>query len=330
MGIREGLMEGLGIKNMQSVIITGPTGAIGIALIQQCIKKGVSVFAICRRGSQRICHIPRNPLVKVKEFNLEELSDLNGDSLGIKFPVDAFYHLGWDGTIGSARNDMKIQTENIQYTLDAVMLAKRLGCRVFVGAGSQAEYGRVEGILTPETPARPENGYGMAKLCAGMMSRKLCNDVGIDHIWARILSVYGPYDGDNSMVMTALRKFATGERPQFTGAEQMWDYLYSEDAAKALYLLGEKGLNGNVYCIGSGKVRALREYIEVIRQTVNPQAALGIGELPYAEGQVMHLQADISALRKDTGFEPETDFENGIRKVYEYYREHIEQRGMEG
>lgn len=48
---------------------------------------------------------------------------------------------------------------------------------------------------------------------------------------------------------------------------------------------------------------------------------LGFGEVPYSEKQVMHLEADISALRKDTGFKPETDFETGIRQTIEYYRE---------
>ena len=55
--------------------------------------------------------------------------------------------------------------------MDAVNLAHRLGCEFFIGAGSQAEYGRVEGKLNAQVPTNPENGYGMAKLCAGQMSR---------------------------------------------------------------------------------------------------------------------------------------------------------------
>lgn len=72
----------------------------------------------------------------------------------------------------------------------------------FVGAGSQAEYGRVNHALTPDTPCFPENGYGMAKLCAGQMSRVECEKLGLVHIWPRILSVYGPYDGKNAMITT--------------------------------------------------------------------------------------------------------------------------------
>ena len=96
------------------------------------------------------------------------------------------------GTTGAARNDMPLQTRNIASALQAAELAAKLGCNTFVGAGSQAEYGRTEQLLSPETPVFPENGYGMAKLCAGQMSRIRCQELGIKHVWVRILSVYGP------------------------------------------------------------------------------------------------------------------------------------------
>ena len=113
--------------------------------------------------------------------------------------------------------------------------------------------------MRPDTPAFPENGYGMAKLCAGQMSRELCAKLGIRHIWARILSVYGPCDGAKTMVMSSIRQLLAGESPAFTKGEQQWDYLYAKDAGRALYLLGEKGRAGSIYCLGSGQKRPLRE-----------------------------------------------------------------------
>ena len=82
--------------------------------------------------------------------------------------------------------------------------AKTARCQVFIGAGSQAEYGRVEGVLTAQTPCFPENGYGMAKLCAGQMSRVECQTLGMAHIWTRILSVYGPHDGPATMILSLI------------------------------------------------------------------------------------------------------------------------------
>lgn len=299
---------------MKRIVITGPTGAIGTALIKKCIQEKVEVLAVCHRNSRRIANIPVHPLVRILEADLCELAGLEP---GKEDRYDVFYHFGWNGTFGDSRNDMPLQVRNIQYTLDAVELAGRFGCGAFIGAGSQAEYGRAEGLLTPELKTNPENGYGMAKLCAGQMSRAVCESKGIRHIWTRILSVYGPCDGENTMVASTLRKFINGEKTSFTKGEQLWDYLYSGDAARAMYLLGEKGVHGKVYCVGSGRERPIREYIEIMAKAAGIGRVEGIGDIPYSERQVMHLQADISELTKDTGFVPEINFEQGIRKLLE-------------
>ena len=295
-------------------IITGPTGAVGMALIQKCIEEKTEVLALCHKGSKRIADIPKNPLVTVKETDLSELRDLQPDE---KEKYDVMFHFGWMGTTGTARNDMELQCKNIAYTIDAVRLAQRFGCTAFIGAGSQAEYGRTESNLTSRTPVFPENGYGMAKLCAGEMSRGLCRQLGIKHIWTRILSVYGPYDGPNSMISSAIRTMLEGKRMAFTAGEQKWDYLYSKDAAEALWRLWEDGIDGKVYVLGSGSVHTLKDYIQEIHRAVleiNENAGSPcFGEIPYADSQVMYLGADIRELTEDTGFLPKVSFKDGIR-----------------
>ena len=302
--------------------MTGPTGAIGVALIQTLVNNNVEVLAVVRKGSKRICNIPQSEYVRIVEFDLLELKKLPERE---KDEYDVFYHLGWDGTFGNSRNNMQGQLQNIQYALDAVECACKMGCKKFVGAGSQAEYGRVEGKLSAATPTFPENGYGIAKLCAGQMTQILCEQKGMEHIWVRILSVYGPYDGENTMVMSTVNKLLKGERPSFTKGEQMWDYLYSKDAGKALYLVGEKGIHSKIYCLGSGCVRPLREYIEVIRNEIAPKQGLKFGGVAYGENQVMYLCADISELTQDTGFKPQYDFEKGIKETIEWCKAHMNQ-----
>ena len=302
---------------MKRAIITGPTGVVGTALIQVLIEQDVEVLAVVRKNSKRKNNIPQSGKVRIVELDLKEIERL---PYLVKENYDVFYHLGWDGTFGNSRNNMQEQLRNIQYALDAVETAYFMGCKKFIGAGSQAEYGRVEGKLRPDTPTFPENGYGIAKLCAGQMTRTLCEQKGMEHIWARILSVYGPYDGENTMVMSTIKKLMAGEKPIFTKCEQMWDYLYSKDAGKAMYLLGEKGISGKTYCIGSGQVKRLLSYVESIRYMTNPSAKLGIGEIPYAPNQVMYLCADIEELTKDTGFVPEYEFERGIKETIVWYR----------
>lgn len=297
-------------------VITGATGTVGMALIEELISNGHEVLVLCREASARSRRIPQSALVRRLDCPLDKMSEL--DLGNEKF--DVFFHLAWEGTTGAARNDMLLQTRNIKHMIDAVELASRLGCKVFMGAGSQAEYGRAEGKLNSRTPVFPENGYGMAKLCAGQMSRVACRVRGIKSIWVRILSVYGPYGGENTLVTSAIDKLLRGEKPSFTPAEQSWDLMYSADAARAMIALAERGRDGGVYCLGSGETRPLHEYIERLRDSIDPSAPLGIGDIPYADGQVMYLCADISELERDTGFTPSVSFEEGIALTVESYK----------
>ncbi|KAI4452607.1 GDP-6-deoxy-D-mannose reductase [Eubacterium plexicaudatum ASF492] len=299
------------------VAITGVTGVIGMALLHACIREKYEVLAICHRGSDRNGQISTGPEIMVMETDLCEPDAV---ALPDDKPCETFYHLAWSGTYGADRDDLRMQVRNIEATLDAVRLAKRLGCRTFVGAGSQAEYGRTEETLRPDTPAFPESGYGMAKLCAGQMSRKACEQLGMHHVWVRLLSVYGPYDRAETMVSASLRQMLRGEETTFTPGGQQWDFLYGADAADALFRIGLCPVHGRVYCLGSGQARPLREYILKMKELTGCQAPVRFGAIPYGSHQVMHLCADIRELTADTGFIPATDFETGIRETIQWMR----------
>ncbi len=241
---------------------------------------------------------------------IDRLPELIGKS------VEAFFHLAWLGTqVNSNRMDMYLQNTNVKQALDTVYVAKELGCKVYVGAGSQAEYGRIDGVIHPDSPTNPVSGYGMAKLCAGQMTRALCKEFGIRHIWPRIVSIYGKNDAPKTLVNVLIRALQAGERPKLTAGEQLWDYLYADDAGEALYMMADKGKDGAVYVLGSGRTRKLKDFMMDIRDAVNKDISLGLGEIPYLPDQAMHLEADIENLNKDTGWYPKTEFAVGIRTL---------------
>lgn len=304
-------------RTIKSAVITGPTGAIGTALCSVMLEKGIEVYAVCRPESLRTSMLPKSENLQIIHCDASEMEKL---SALIPGPVDAFFHFAWVNTIGLGRNNMPAQIENIRYTINAVHAAVKLGCSVFLGAGSQAEYGRVEGKMTPETPTFPENGYGMAKLCAGQMSRVECLNCGIDHIWMRVLSIYGPRDGNSTMISNVIRTLLAGKKPSLTAGEQLWDYLYSEDVARAFWLAAEHGVSGSIYTVGSGKVKPIKEYVEILRDCIDPELPLGFGDIPYSPLQVMHLEADIRALQVDTGFAPQVEFRQGIENTIDWWR----------
>lgn len=296
---------------------------LAVATINLLLKEGYEVIAVARPGSSRLKNIPEDDNVTVVEQDLQQIAELPGvlklSGIG---DAELFFHFAWDGTHGASRDDMDSQLKNLKASVDAVRAAAALGCRTFLGAGSQAEYGRVkDGVkIGPETSCFPENGYGTGKLAAGYMTRIEARKLGMRHVWCRILSVYGPYDGLHTMVMSGIASMVEGKKASYTKGEQMWDYLYSKDAAKAFYLAATKGRDGAVYPIGSGTVRPLADYIKSIRDAVDPSLPIGFGEIDYYPGQVMYLCADTESLKADTGFEPDYTFEEGIAETVEWYR----------
>lgn len=302
-------------KNKRA-IVTGCTGVIGSALVKLLCDRKIQTYVVCHLESQRNDTISDSECIHKIYCDLNELKQLPDM---IDTHIDAFFHLAWSGTQDrDNRMDMYLQNENVRYALDSVKAAQRLGCKVYIGAGSQAEYGYVNGVIHSDQREEPVTGYGMAKLCAGQMTRAMCKETGIRHIWPRIVSVYGPNDGKDTLISTIIRELMNNETPKLTAGEQMWDYLYSQDAAEALLAMAESGHDGAKYVLGSGQARPLKEYMELTRDAVNKSAKLDIGAIPYLPNQVMHLEADISDLKRDTGWNPMTSFEEGIQKTVEY------------
>ena len=229
---------------MKRIVVTGATSMIGGALIEECIKHDTEVYAVVRVSSGKQSRLLSGPKLHLVDCDLENL-----DCLPEKIPekCDTFYHIAW-GNTGERRNkSTELQSRNIFYTLQAVRAAEALGCRRFIGAGSQAEYGPMDvDKISPDSPVNPTTPYGASKLAAGQLARMLCRELGMECIWPRIFSVYGIYEKETTMIASGLRRMLAGEATEFTPAMQRWDYLYSKDAGRAYYLMGKKGRDGAV------------------------------------------------------------------------------------
>lgn len=308
---------------MKRAVITGATGMLGASLTRELISHGTEVLALVRRGADVRRNLPEHPLLHVETCDLSDIHALQASKNDTS--CDVMYHFAWEGTFGPTRDDAFLQNDNIRHTLDAISLAKRLGCTRFVGAGTQAEFGRVpEGEkLSPTTPAFPYSGYGTAKLAAGLLGQLHARKLGLAFHWVRILSVYGPMEKPHSLTMSTLLALLRGEEVHFTKGEQLWDFLYNEDAARAFRLIGEKGRDGQTYVLGSGQTITLAEAFTTLCHAVNPTARVGIGDLPYPEEQTMYLCADISKLTEDTGFMPQVPYAEGITKTIDWIKEQL-------
>lgn len=304
---------------MKRVFITGATSMIGVAFVKQCIQKEVYVTAIDRYNSVNSKRIPESRYVEIADCDLDYMSKYTSSK-----QFDAFYHFAWSNTDKNNRFDPELQEKNIQYTLDAVNLAEKLGCRAFIGAGSQAEYGISTQTILPDSPVNPVMAYGVAKYSAGKLSSLSCNRKGLRHVWGRIFSSYGLYDKQETMIMYVIDSLLKRNAPDLTMCEQLWDYIFCDDVARAFFLMGKNGGKSAVYNVASGQAKPLVEYIKIIRDCIDANLELGIGNKPYSSDQIMHLCGDISNLTEDTGFLPQTSFRDGIIQTINWYKEYLD------
>lgn len=296
-------------------IVTGAAGFIGSFLVDSLLGKGCKVIAVVRKASPHSKRLPPHPNLRVVKGNLADISTWQEKLSGLRPAV--FYHLAWHGVGNAQRNSLR-QLENISMALATLQLARKLGCRRWVGAGSQAEYGPLNRPIAETDPAEPTTLYGAAKLSACLLARILGEQTGIETTWVRIFSTYGPGDKEGWLLTDLIKKLLKGERPSLTAGEQLWDYLYAADAAEAFVHLGINPKTTGVYNLGSGRSQTIRSVAETVRDMIDPALELGLGDLPYRPDQVMHLEANIAKLKKATGWYPRTTLEQGIRQTIDY------------
>jgi UDP-glucose 4-epimerase len=294
------------------VFITGATGFMGAAVVRALRACAVPVAVLLRDPSKpgRLQDLSDMTVVK---GDLEDAASYR-DAL-MQLAPDTVLHLAWAGVAGAERND-PMQYENVFAARTLLEIAIAAGVSHFIGFGSQAEYGPHAGRLREDTDTHPTTLYGTAKLATYLMCERRCALAGVPFTWVRVFSTFGPGDDPNTMVSYLVRTLLARQRPRLTAAEQLWDYLFVDDAGEAIAALVNKRAAGT-FNLGSGKATRLREIITTIRDLVDPGLPLGFGEIPYRPDQVMHLESDIGALQQATGWSPRHNLRDGLSRTVE-------------
>lgn len=300
---------------MKKVLVTGANGFLGSLLVKKLAENGIEVIAADMAGCNS--NIPGG--VRFVEFDMREFASLKNKIDDTD--IDAIYHMAWIGSSGPARADYSLQLENAKYTCDAVKTAAEMGIKRFVGAGTLAQMDCSAYIGENGSTPNGVSCYGTAKIAAQYMSKAQANSCGIEHIWCIISNTYGIGNTTMNFVNFASKKMLSGERASFTAAEQNYDFVYITDTINGLFLCGKNGKPNCAYYIGSGKARRLKEYIKTIRDAIDTNIPLYLGEVPF-NGVSLPLEAySCDAISKDTGYQAQVDFEDGIVKTIAWLRE---------
>ena len=297
---------------------------IGTALTEVAVRNGTEVYAVIRPDTNRIDRLNKTPQVHHVYGDLEHLADIEG----LPADCDVLYHFACAGTGKASRDDAWIHEKNIRYTLEAVELAERAGCKRFVGAGSQAEYGPIyDDCINENTKYAPVISYGIGKLAAGVLSKKLCEENNIDHVWGRVFSVYGPHDNKNTMLDYAIDCFLKGEVAHFSASKQVWNYLYEDDAGEIFYRLGNKDVPSDTYFVANAESRPLKEYIDILLETYGPDAKADFAVDDGAD--LPGLNVDMGKTIKAIGYTPMIGFKDGVAKMIEAKKAKIRMGGVQ-
>ncbi len=289
--------------NMRA-IVTGAAGFTGSVLTEVLRKNDIEVYAIVREGSAHNSRLdPADDGLHIISTDMSIISDITGE-IGDK--CDFFFHIAWDGGSSVAE-----QQKNVEYSLESLKVAHKLGCHRFIATGSQAEYG----IVSPDEEqaenreVAPFTAYGAAKVASCYLSRQLADELGIEWIWGRIFSLIGKYEPTTRMLPALYHAMKEDRVFRLSSCRQNWDYLDVYDAAEALLALAYKGRVGEIYNIANGDYRPLKECTEELRRLLNPDGKIIYGDDP---DPFVSLQPSVEKIKADTGWKAKRSFAESL------------------
>lgn len=296
---------------MQSVIVSGVTGFIGNYLCEELIRKGYKVYGISRRGTK----IENEMYVDVA---FSEKIDILLESFNLEEDYAYFFHFAWEGVSSSLgfRQSYVTQINNIKISCDFVEFAARLNCKKFVFAGSIFEYENIQNRNIVFDVSDSTKNYGYAKFAAHQMCLTLSKEKNIEFNSCLLSNVFGENDDNNNgFIYSIIKAIKKNESFPLSQCDQLYDFIYIEDAVNAIITVAEKGVDLNEYYVGYGDIRPLMEYILIIRNLINKNYNLEIGKRVGKSTYFDFNQFNVSKIKNDLNFKFKYDIVSGLIKT---------------
>lgn len=293
-------------------VITGATSFIGLEMIDYLLDNHQQIVAVCRPDSKGLSKIPVGVEIVVAEMS--EYGNLYKD---IAY-ADVFVNLAWGGTGHDGRNVQDVQRENVTNTIAAMFAADKMGCQVFVEAGSQAEYGTVLEIIKEETPCHPFSEYGKAKLDVKNRLFELSEQLGIKYIHLRIFSLFGVNDHPWTLVMSCIDKMLRNEVIDLSHCNQNWNFLYVKDAVRQImglcdYAIASSSFKHEVFNIASKDTRVLKDFVMEMHSLAKSNSELRFGVI--TPSNIVSLDPDVTKTECAIGFISDHSFKDIVNNI---------------
>ncbi|WP_297983981.1 GDP-mannose 4,6-dehydratase [uncultured Chryseobacterium sp.] len=334
-------------------LVTGGSGFIGSHLVEALLKNGHSVINIdnfddfygyqikIRNTLESVGKSPefsfREKETDIQKLIIETVSDQyqlyfqdirDKDGLAKIFEqneIDMVIHLAaLAGVRPSIERPLEYEEVNIKGSMNLWELCKEFNIKKFVCASSSSVYGNNEKIPFSETDNvdRPISPYAATKKCGEIMGHVYHHLYGIDMIQLRFFTVYGPRQRPDLAIHKFTKIITDGNEVPFYGdGSTARDYTFIDDIIdgimKSIQYLENNDKIYEIINLGESEVVNLNEMLGIIEENLDKKSVRNT--LPMQPGDVFKTNADITKAKSIIGYQPTTNFQNGINKFVEWF-----------
>ncbi|OLB85156.1 MAG: LPS biosynthesis protein WbpP [Acidobacteria bacterium] len=310
---------------MATYLITGVAGFIGSALARAVLAQGDQV-----RGIDNLSTGRRDNLAEIvhridfQEGDLLDLQALYNACRGVDYVL---HEAAIPSVPKSMLDPLGSNRANLDGTVNLLMAARDAKVKRVVYAASSSAYGDTPTLPKQEdmTP-NPISPYAVAKLASEHYMISFYRCYGLETVCLRYFNIFGPRQDPTSPYSGVLAKFITqmlkGEQPTILGdGKQSRDFTYVDNAVEANLLACKAAANevaGRVFNVATGRRVDLNETFQILKKLTGYPENVSYG--PERAGDVKHSLADLSRAKKHLGYTPKVDFEEGLRRTIDWYR----------
>lgn len=289
------------------IFITGGTGFIGKFVVKKLDNQRDKLLLLVRD----INHSTNSQNVSFVEGNLASIGKW-GETLEA-FKPEASIHLAWEGIPDYG---IEQSIKNLNYGLDLIKLLAKTSCCTILVTGSLWEYGIQTGKLSEDMPTKPFNAFTAAKNSLFLLGRELARENNIKFIWTRLFNVYGPGQKNTSLIPYLINCVKEKKEMEIRNPNNKNDFIYVGDVADAISEILLKCKKSEIFNIGSGKLISVQSIIDKIFNVFNTKQKYKKMQRKQTD-YLANFYADISKIKREIGWQPKIDIDEGLRKTIE-------------
>jgi nucleoside-diphosphate-sugar epimerase len=310
----------------QRILVTGGGGFIGSHLVSRLLELGHEVRTLDNFSTGHRSNLDSVAgEVEVVEGDIQSYERASHATRGCEV---VFHQAALPSVPRSVQDPLTSTASNVTGTINVLLAARDAGVRRVVYASSSSVYG-----ANPDLPKRedmaalPISPYAVAKLAGEGYCRAFGEVYGLETVAIRYFNVFGPRQDPRSQYAAVIPNFIAallgGEPPTIYGdGEQSRDFTYVENVVDANVLAAQAAnVAGRVYNVACGERVTLNELFAELRELIGSDL-----QAVYTDarmGDVRHSLADISAARRELGYEPSVSLREGLGRTVEHLREEL-------